>query len=214
MKLKTSEDIELAIETITKIMHQAAAKSTPILDPHKCSKNIPLEIKQLLQGKRKARAVWHRTHIPATETRYNQLTNNLKAKLKEMRDAASQTTYITLAGLTTQYGSQLKTKTNKQKPTEAVPPIRKTTPTKGPWARSDKEKATLYAQHFSNIFTPHNDVNDTDIETNLITPTPNYYAHLPKRNQRSNQIPRVKESTRYRPNHTKNVNYHPKDSYY
>jgi hypothetical protein len=87
IKLKTPEDIQLAIETITKIMHQAATESTPILDPHKCSKNIPLEIKQLRQEKRKARAVWHRTHIPTTKTTYNQLTNKLKAKLKEMRDA-------------------------------------------------------------------------------------------------------------------------------
>jgi hypothetical protein len=51
-------------------------------------KNIPLEIKQLLQEKQKARAVWHRTHNPTTKTRYNQLANKLKAKLKEMRDAA------------------------------------------------------------------------------------------------------------------------------
>jgi hypothetical protein len=30
--------------------------------------------------------MWHQTHIPTDKTIYNQLTNKLKAKLKEMRD--------------------------------------------------------------------------------------------------------------------------------
>jgi hypothetical protein len=91
--LKTQEDLELAIETLTKVMQQAATQSTPLLEPQKRFNNIPLEINELLREKRKARAMWHRTHIPTDKTRYNKLTNKLKAKLKEMRDA-SFTDYI------------------------------------------------------------------------------------------------------------------------
>jgi hypothetical protein len=80
--LKTQEDIELAIETLTNVMQQAATQSTPPLKPQICSNNTPLEIKQLLKEKRKARAMWHRTHIPTDKTRYNRLINKLKAKLK------------------------------------------------------------------------------------------------------------------------------------
>jgi hypothetical protein len=69
-------------------MQQAATHSTPPLEPQKRFNNIPLEIKQLLREKRKARAMWHRTHIPTDKPRYNQLTNKLKAKLKEMADAS------------------------------------------------------------------------------------------------------------------------------
>jgi hypothetical protein len=32
--------------------------------------NIPLEIKQLLREKRKAKEMWHRTHFPTDKTRY------------------------------------------------------------------------------------------------------------------------------------------------
>jgi hypothetical protein len=45
-------------------MQQAATQSTPPLEPQKRFNNIPLEIKQFLREKRKARAMWHRTHIP------------------------------------------------------------------------------------------------------------------------------------------------------
>jgi hypothetical protein len=56
---------------------------------------------------------------------------------------------------------------NRRKPNVASPPIRATTPTAGPWARSDKEKSELFAQHFANIFTPHNDAKNHEIEKNL-----------------------------------------------
>jgi hypothetical protein len=56
---------------------------------------------------------------------------------------------------------------NKRKPDVASPPIPATTPTAGPWARSDKEKSELFAQHFANIFAPHNDAKDHEIERNL-----------------------------------------------
>jgi hypothetical protein len=73
IKLKTQEDIELAIETLTNVMQQAATQSTPPLKPQICSNNTTLEIKQLLKEKRKARALWHQSHIPTDKTRYNQL---------------------------------------------------------------------------------------------------------------------------------------------
>jgi hypothetical protein len=44
---------------------------------------------------------------------------------------------------------------NKRKPNIVSPPVR-ATPTAGPWARSDKEKSELFAQHFANIPTLHN----------------------------------------------------------
>jgi hypothetical protein len=56
--LKNPEDLDSAIETLTKVMQQATLQSTPPLAPHICMNNIPLEIKQLLREKRKARALW------------------------------------------------------------------------------------------------------------------------------------------------------------
>jgi hypothetical protein len=59
---------------------------------------------------------------------------------------------------------------NKRKPNEASPPIRASTLAAGPWARSYKEKSECFAQHFANIFTPHNDAKDHEIEKNLTAP--------------------------------------------
>jgi hypothetical protein len=98
--------------------------------------NIPLEINQLLRGKRKARALWQRTHFPTDKIRYNQLTNKLKTKLKEMREESL---------------------------TESSPSVRTTTSTTGPWARSNKETSERFALHSANIFTPHNDERDQEI---------------------------------------------------
>jgi hypothetical protein len=53
IKLKNQQDLELAIETLTNVMQQAATQSTPPLEPQKCFNNIPLEIKQLLREKEK-----------------------------------------------------------------------------------------------------------------------------------------------------------------
>jgi hypothetical protein len=50
--LKNPEDLDSAIETLTKVMQQAAFQSTAPLVPHKCMNNIPLEIKQMLRQER------------------------------------------------------------------------------------------------------------------------------------------------------------------
>jgi hypothetical protein len=45
--LKNPEDLDSAIETLTKVMQQGALQSPPPLAPHKCMNNTPLEIKQI-----------------------------------------------------------------------------------------------------------------------------------------------------------------------
>jgi hypothetical protein len=72
--LKNPKGLDSAVETLTKDMQQATLQSTPLLATHKCMNNIPLEIKQLLREKRKARGLLQRTHFPADKSRYNQLT--------------------------------------------------------------------------------------------------------------------------------------------
>jgi hypothetical protein len=75
IKLKNSEDLALAIETITKVMQQATTHTTLPLEPQKGTKNTSLDIKLLLKEKGKARAIWQLNHIPTNKTRYNQLIN-------------------------------------------------------------------------------------------------------------------------------------------
>jgi hypothetical protein len=62
--LKNPEDLDLAIETLTKVMQQAALQSTPPLVPHKCMNNTPLEIQQLLGEKKKVNSVMATNPLP------------------------------------------------------------------------------------------------------------------------------------------------------
>jgi hypothetical protein len=50
---------------------------------------------------------------------------------------------------------------------QANPPIRKQTPTPGPWARSNKEKADLFAEHLADVFTPNDATIDQEISDYL-----------------------------------------------
>jgi hypothetical protein len=40
----------------------------------------------------------------------------------------------------------------------------------GPWAKSDKEKAELFAEHLSEVFSPNNNDQDQEVEQDLATP--------------------------------------------
>jgi hypothetical protein len=86
-----------------------------------------------------------------------------------MRDA-SFTDYTSIHSRSRYDYSIWKSIKNKRKPNVASPPILATTQTAGPWARSDKEKSEIFAQHFANIFTPHNDAKGHEIVKNLTAP--------------------------------------------
>jgi hypothetical protein len=78
------------------------------------------------------------------------------------------------------------------------PPIRKPT---GEWARSEHEKAELFAQHFKEVFKPHSDDLNPDIENYLDSPL---QITMPIKNftftEVQQQIQNLKESPRHRTN--------------
>jgi hypothetical protein len=41
----------------------------------------------------------------------------------------------------------------------------------GPWAKSDKEKVELFAKHLSEVFTPHDNIQDPEVEKELSSHT-------------------------------------------
>jgi len=56
---------------------------------------------------------------------------------------------------------------SRKKPTMPNPPIRINSNPPGPWAKSDEEKAELFARHLSEVFTPHDNTFDPDVENKL-----------------------------------------------
>ena len=148
------------------MLQNAAKKVTPSSEIQRATNNVPYEIKRLIAEKRKATSTWQRTHTPDSKRNYNQISNKLKFKLHELRNESFKA-YV--SSLKREDGSIWKPIKTKRKPTVSQPPICKNTPP-GPWAKSDKEKADLFAERLSQVFTPHNNDQDQEVEQELETP--------------------------------------------
>jgi hypothetical protein len=85
-KLKTREDIDTAVTTITEILQQAAHRATPTTTPQRISTYLPSKIKCLVALNRKARATWQKTHAPEDRRIFNNTSNKLKAALHTLRN--------------------------------------------------------------------------------------------------------------------------------
>jgi hypothetical protein len=83
----------------------------------------------------------------------NQHSNKLKSNLQEMRNESFKH-YV--SNLKTDDNSVWKPIKNRRKPASTLPPIRKYSTPPGPWAKSVKEKADLFVEHLSEVFSPHN----------------------------------------------------------
>jgi hypothetical protein len=93
-----------------------------------------------------------KTQSPENKSKFNQLNNILNHQLQDLRNASFEK-YIT--NLSRQDKYIWKPMRNKRKLTTVISPIRKyTTPPPSNWARSDYEKAELFAEHLQEVFTP------------------------------------------------------------
>jgi hypothetical protein len=59
----------------------------------------------------------------------------------------------------------------KKKPQTPLPPIDKNTTPPGPWAKSDTEKVELFANHLAEVFTPHNNLPNPEVEGEMAAHT-------------------------------------------
>lgn len=150
--IKTITDIEETVESINKIIHEAANAST------KPRKKLPLmlnqypkTIKEKISERRNLRKIWQRTRYPADKAAFNRASNELKNLTKSFKNYNLQTYLSNLTpSLDTNY-SLWKATSKLKRPNNQIPPIRKTN---GNWARSDKEKAKIFAEYLIEVFKP------------------------------------------------------------
>jgi hypothetical protein len=64
----------------------------------------------------------------------------------------------------------LETHKNKRKPKTKSPPIRKYSTPPEKKKKTDREKAELLAEHLFDVFSPHNNDQDQEVEQDLATP--------------------------------------------
>jgi hypothetical protein len=77
--------MDSAMTSLINVIKQATqgATPTPEISLQNKTRNVPIEIKKLIAGKRRAR--WHRSQAPTDKTTYNHISNRLKCKIKEER---------------------------------------------------------------------------------------------------------------------------------
>ena len=122
------------------------------------------DIKRLVATKRRARSKWQETHAPDDRRLFNNTSNKLKTALCDLHNA-SFTAYV--SSLKQDDYSIWKPFNSWKKPQAPLPLILKNSTPPGPWAKSDSEKVQLFATHLAEVFTPHDNTWDPDVDKNL-----------------------------------------------
>jgi hypothetical protein len=150
------------------LIQEAAWYSTPA-PPDKTNNtfNIPLHIHELVTEKRRARNRCQNSRNNDDRIIYNRLKRRLHNTLANTRDISFEQ-YIT--SLSKDDSTIWKATKKFKQPQISITPIRKADRS---WAKNDLEKAENFAEHLSQVFTPHNSKhhhNNDEIENFLDAP--------------------------------------------
>lgn len=178
--LKSSQQLDMEVESLTLKIQQSAWKNTPAID---CKRRIegncyPIEIKNLIAKKRLQRQRWQQTRFPQDKTVLNNLAKRLKRKIQNFKDECMDNYLGKLSSDRTSDYSLWKAIKNSKKPINAIPPIKEAS---GRWIINSEQKADTFAHHLEQIFQPNeatalpdndlvNHTSNDDLEIKLVTP--------------------------------------------
>lgn len=152
--LKTQQDIESAVDLFTTIVQQAAWSSSFPSSKNNFELHCPLHIRRLIHEKRRWRGIFQRSRLPSAKRRYNELNNELKRTIAEF----NKDRYFSYTNNLRESDGSLWRATRRLLNHHKVrAPLRTDN---HEWARSDSEKAELFAKHFYSVFNPHTDLTD------------------------------------------------------
>lgn len=153
ISLKSKIDIENAAQDLVTSVQSAVHNASYPTSKHQSNNHtLPLYIKTLISDKRRARSRWQKYRYPSDKQIFNHLTNTIKKLIIKHKTEFFERKY---QSLNSKDGSLWKTTKSLLNIKQQLPPI---TGPNGSLAISDKEKANLFGEHFSNIFKPHTDV--------------------------------------------------------
>ena len=165
IRLKSPPDLDDAAHYFTTLVQKAAWFSTPAQEQQATIiPNTPLHIRQLVAAKRRARRVWQRSRHANDQHQYNRLSRQLKTALQELHNNSFEH-YITHLSPTD--NTLWKATKQLRCPQAPVPPIRKPN---NEWARSDKDKACVFATHLADVFRAEQGHTDDDVEDFITAP--------------------------------------------
>ncbi|KAL1138350.1 hypothetical protein AAG570_008414, partial [Ranatra chinensis] len=150
LKLKTPENLDEAVQEFTLAVQRTARTSSQPPTPkyNTQSINLPQHIRLLITHKRRARSKWQRTRYPSDRQHYEQLAHELRPELSSFRSDTYNSYIISLS-------------THDRSLWDSTKRLLRSHPTPSPlrhpdnsWARSDEDKAELFANHLRSIFQP------------------------------------------------------------
>lgn len=158
--LKTKDEIDSAVQSLTDVLKQAATDATPSSSVYIKLDKPSQNIQQLLMIKRSIRRQWQLHRSPTLKSNLNKAIKNLKIALLKERDEGIQhyLSELTATGATDY--SLWKATRKLKRPTLACPPIRLPD---GNWARSDADKADIFAQHLNKVFKPNEQIGSLEL---------------------------------------------------
>uniref|UniRef100_A0A2A4IUM2 Reverse transcriptase domain-containing protein n=1 Tax=Heliothis virescens TaxID=7102 RepID=A0A2A4IUM2_HELVI len=152
ISLKTPDEVEETVEYLNRLIHNAAHDSTVKNKRYtQPLHQYPKFLRDKIATRRNLRKVWHNTGYPSDKTAFNNASQELKHLIKAMNDEHLQSYLRELKPNSDSNYSLWKATSKIKKPTAPVPPIKMPT---GKWARSDSEKASVYAEHLRTVFEP------------------------------------------------------------
>lgn len=161
VELKSKHQLDIETENLISLIQKAAWNNTREVKFRTVGNNYPVEIRNMVREKRKARKKWQQTRHPADKTVLNNLTQQLKREIQKIKqESIKQYLENMTADEKTDYSLWKATKKIKR-PTTHVPPIKNED---GSWAVSNRDKAEVFALHLENTFKPNEGT--TDFPTN------------------------------------------------
>lgn len=165
ISLKSTVEVEQAIEGLNRLIHTAANRSTPTRKLGTVREHVyPASIRDKIHERRRLRKVWHATGYPRNKTAFNKSSQELKTLTKNMKNENLQSYLAKLTPTSDTNYSLWKATKYLKRPKTLATPVKTNT---GTWARSDCEKANAYAEHLHKVFQPfpsNSQEHDEDIE--------------------------------------------------
>ncbi len=152
LRMKQGHEIEDAVEDITKLIQKAARLATPYVKQRPNSFNFPAAILQKIKEKQTARKTWQRTRYPPHKTQLNRITRELRNDIAEYKEKLLSRYLEELSPGDPGKTSLWRTTKYLKKGGTAVLPIKNSS---GEWARSETERAEVFAEHYHNSFLPN-----------------------------------------------------------
>lgn len=117
--LKSTEDIDYAVDYATNLIQKAAQHAKPPTEKkNNTNVNIPREIADMITEKRRMRRIWQNTRNPLHKNILNRLTRKLQTSLKKRNNEMFEDY---LVNLNTEDGSLWKTTKKFKRPIQRVP---------------------------------------------------------------------------------------------